>query len=95
MDNEKLLELRARVVENAKGVASSGEIDPGSKLTILLELSKSDPNPAELLNKAFEAAQIISTDNDKLNAYLDIIYEIDSQLSSLSSKDDVADNTST
>lgn len=77
---QELLELRKKIIEGARELAMSGDIAAETRLNVLLELSKDGGDPAAALNQAYDAAQIVGSDDDKLNAFLDILYEIDTHL---------------
>ena len=77
---KELLDLRQKIIESARQIAMSGDIAAETRLNVLLELSKDNGNPVDALSQAFNAAQGVASDDDKLNAYLDILYEIDSHL---------------
>ncbi len=80
MDRDELLKLREDIVAHARTLALEGGASPAERLDVIMGLVRSGDSSMELLNKAYEAAKELPEDADKLNAMLDIVYEIDSDL---------------
>lgn len=78
MNREELLELRNQIVAQTKVVAMEGSGPAEDRLPIVLELARG--GDAGLLRKAFELANSIGDEVEKLNALLDIIAVIDENL---------------
>lgn len=83
MDKNQLLELRSKIVEKTQQLAVNGQGSPAERLVILLDIIKSgDPTP-EVLNSAYELADSLEGDDEKLTALLDILYQVDAQLAAI------------
>lgn len=82
MNREELLRLRAEIIASARQLAIDGVGEPSDKLEVLMSLIRSGDTSQELLSRAYQTAQQLSQDSDKLSAFLDIVYEIDAELAS-------------
>ena len=80
MNREELLALREQVVASVKSLAIGANVPAEDKLTIILELARGDDSG--LLKEAFRVAGEITEESAKLNAMLDVIAAIDSNLAS-------------
>ena len=80
MNKEELLALREQVVASVKSLAIGANVPAEDKLPIILELARGDDS--ELLKEAFRVAGEITEESAKLNAMLDVIAAIDSNLAS-------------
>lgn len=80
MNREELLALREQVVGSVKSLAIGANVPAEDKLPIILELARGDDS--ELLKEAFRVAGEITEESAKLNAMLDVIAAIDSNLAS-------------
>lgn len=80
MNREELLALREQVVASVKSLAIGANVPAEDKLPIILELARGDDS--ELLKEAFRVAGEITEESAKLNAMLDVIAAIDSNLAS-------------
>ena len=75
--NNNILDLRQRVVDRAKELALHGNGSPQDRLQILMGLARSGRADYDVLSAAFELSNNLPSDDDKLSALLDILYEID------------------
>ena len=80
MSREELLALREQVVASVKSLAIGANVPAEDKLPIILELARG--NDSGLLKEAFKVAGEITEESAKLNAMLDVIAAIDSNLAS-------------
>lgn len=80
MNREELLALREQVVASVKSLAIGANVPAEDKLPIILELARGDDSG--LLKEAFRVAGEITEESAKLNAMLDVIAVIDSNLAS-------------
>lgn len=80
MNREELLALREQVVASVKSLAIGANVPAEDKLPIILELARGDD--LGLLKEAFKVAGEITEESAKLNAMLDVIAAIDSNLAS-------------
>lgn len=80
MNREELLSLREQVVASVKSLAIGANVPAEDKLPIILELARGDDSG--LLKEAFRVAGEITEESAKLNAMLDVIAAIDSNLAS-------------
>jgi hypothetical protein len=80
MNREELLALREQVVASVKSLAIGANVPAEDKLPIILELARGDDSG--LLKEAFRVAGEITEESAKLNAMLDVIAAIDSNLAS-------------
>lgn len=80
MNREELLALREQVVGSVKSLAIGANVPAEDKLPIILELARGDDSG--LLKEAFRVAGEITEESAKLNAMLDVIAAIDSNLAS-------------
>lgn len=80
MNREELLALREQVVASVKSLAIGANVPAEDKLPIILELARGDDSG--LLKEAFRVAGEITEEPAKLNAMLDVIAAIDSNLAS-------------
>jgi len=80
MNNSELLQLREQIVGKTRQLALSDEnTDPANRLEILMGLIRSGDTSKEVMQQASEIAEQLPED-DRLNAYLDLIYEIDARI---------------
>ena len=80
MNREELLALREQVVASVKSLAIGANVPAEDKLPIIRELARGDDSG--LLKEAFRVAGEITEESAKLNAMLDVIAAIDSNLAS-------------
>lgn len=80
MNREELLALREQVVASVKSLAIGANVPAEDKLPIILELARGDDSG--LLKEAFRVAGEVTEESAKLNAMLDVIAAIDSNLAS-------------
>ena len=85
MNKEELLQLRQQIVDQTKRLALESDANPEEKLQVLMGLVKSGDASTEVMHKAYETAQQLPQDADKMDAFLDLIYEIDARLADESS----------
>lgn len=78
MNREELLALREQVVGSVKSLAIGANVPAEDKLPIILELARG--GDSGLLKEAFKIAGEITEESMKLNAMLDVIAAIDSNL---------------
>jgi hypothetical protein len=81
MQKEQLLELRRKIVQSTQEIALRGEGSPAERLQVLLSIVRNGDASIEVLSKAYELAQASDSDDDKLAALLDVLYEVDAKLS--------------
>ena len=81
MDKNQLLELREKIVQRTQQLALTSEAPAVDRLQVLLGIVRSGGANSEILSKAYELTESIETDEAKLSALLDLLYEIDEQLS--------------
>lgn len=77
MNSQELLELRRQVAENIQKIALNGSGSPEMRLHVMLEMMRSDDVSIDIMKKAYETAQQIQDQDEKMNSMLDILYEID------------------
>ena len=75
--NNNLLELRQKVVNRAKELALNGDGSAQDRLQILMGIARSGNADYDVLSAAFDLSNSLPSDDDKLSALLDILYEID------------------
>jgi len=80
MQKEQLLELRNKIVQSTQDIALRGEGSATERLQVLLNIVRSGGASLEVLSKAYELAQSLEGDDDKLSALLDVLYEVDAKL---------------
>lgn len=82
MGKEELLKLREEIAGHVRGLALATDDDgnPEAKLEILMNIIRSGDSSRDLLYGAFETAQKLPENSSKLNALLDLMYEIDAEL---------------
>lgn len=81
MQKEQLLELRNKIIQSTQEIAMRGEGSPAERLQVLLGVVRDGDASIEILTKAYELAQSTGSDDDKLTALLDVLYEVDAKLS--------------
>lgn len=83
MEEQKneLLELRSQIVAITQQLALSGTGSPETRLQILLEIIRSGESTTETYKSAFEIMQQLTNDDEKMNSMLDLLFEIDKDLS--------------
>lgn len=81
MNKDELLKLREQIINNTRQLALDNEdADPVARLEVLMGLIRSGDTSAEVMHRAYEVAAKLSEDSSKLDAFLDLVYEIDVQL---------------
>lgn len=80
MNRDELLKLRGEVVSSARTLALESQADPRDKLDVIMSLIRSGDKTPDLMYQSYEIAKQLGSDEQKLNAMLDIIYEIDTEL---------------
>lgn len=80
MNQEELLQLRQKIVDQIKVLAMEGDAQPSDKLQVLMGLIRSGDSSPDVMVKAYEISQQLDGDPLKLDAMLDLIYEIDARL---------------
>ena len=83
MQKDQLLELRSKIVQSTQKLALEGDGSATDRLQILMGIVRDGAATTEILARAYELIQLIETDDDKLTALLDLLYEVDAQLSAL------------
>lgn len=78
---DELLALRSQIVAQTNQLALGGTGSPDSRLQILLETIRSGEATVDMYRSAYEIMQNFSNDDDKMNAMLDLLFEIDKDLS--------------
>lgn len=82
MNRDDLLQLREQIVSKTRQLALDNEsTDPASRLELIMGLIRSGDVSKDLMQQAYEIAQQLPADSGRLEAFLDLIYEIDAQLS--------------
>lgn len=81
MNRDELLQLREKIVGQTREIVLRDDGDPASKLEVLMSLIASGDVSAEVMNSAYVTAQQLPEDANRLDAFLDLIYEIDVHLS--------------
>jgi hypothetical protein len=92
MQKEQLLELRSKIVQSTQEIALRGEGSPAERLQVLLSIVRNGDASIEVLSKAYELAQASDSDDDKLAALLDVLYEVDAKLSAEPGESSTVDN---
>lgn len=77
MDNNTLLGLRQQIVEGAQQLALAGTGAPYNRLQVLLEIIRSGTATQDAIETAFRLTKELDDDESKLNATLDLLYEVD------------------
>lgn len=95
MQKEELLKLRQKIVESAQQLALNGNGSTEDRLNILVDVISSGNVTTEVANKAFELAQMLDDDDQKLSAFMDIIYGVDQNIARSANRDAEAQQTST
>lgn len=90
MNKEELLGLREQIVEQTKKLALESDADSNSRFEVLINLVRAGDASMDIVQKTYEVAQTLDDDSAKLDAYLEIIYAIDGQLSNDDSEQAVA-----
>lgn len=76
MNRDELLQLRKDTVDKTRQLALKGVDDPTSRLQVLMGLVRSGDASKDMMNQIAEVIEQIP-DEEKLDAYLEFIYEID------------------
>lgn len=76
----KLTALRDKVMENVSPLADNENLSPEQRFTLLMSTA-SYQNDEAMLEKAFEAAQQIEAEDAKTAALLDLLDEVELQIS--------------
>lgn len=80
MNKDELLQLREQIVGKTRQLALDDDnTDPASRLEVLMGLIRSGDTSKELMQQAAEITEQLPEDG-RLDAYLDLIYEIDARL---------------
>jgi len=80
MNKDELLQLREQIVGKTRQLALDDDsTDPVSRLEVLMGLIRSGDTSKEVMQQASEIAEQLPEDG-RLDAYLDLIYEIDARL---------------
>lgn len=79
MNKDELLKLRKQLVDKTRQTALSGADGPAESMAILMGLIRSGDTSSDIMNKAAMLAEQLP-EEDRVDAYLDLIYEIDAQL---------------
>lgn len=93
MQKEQLLELRDKILRSTQEIALRGEGSPAERLQVLMSIIRSGNASIEVLAKAYELVQSTGSDDDKMTALLDVLYEVDAMLAAGDDGQDAADNT--
>lgn len=80
MQKDQLLELRNKIVQSTREIALKGEGSPAERLQVLMSIIRDGDADVEVLSGAFELAESMQGDEDKLTAMLDLLYEVDVKL---------------
>jgi len=80
MQRDQLLELRNKIVHSTQEIALKGTGSPVERLQVLMSIIHDGDASTEVLTRAFELAQSIEGDDDKLTSLLDLLYAIDVKL---------------
>ena len=80
MQRDQLLELRNKIVHSTQEIALKGTGSPVERLQVLMSIIHDGEASTEVLTRAFELAQSIEGDDDKLTSLLDLLYAIDVKL---------------
>lgn len=83
MDKEKLLELRSKIVEKTQQLAVNGQGSPEERLQVLFNIIQSGGASLEVLSSAYELIESLNSDDEKLTALLDVLYEVDARISEI------------
>lgn len=94
VSKEELLRLRQEVVSHAERLALEGNGLPEDRLRILIDIMSTSRVSRQTIQKATEIADLLDDDNQKLSAYMDIIYGIDQGLARFDAQEDVSQNSS-
>ena len=81
MQKDQLLELRRKIVQTAQDIALHGEGTPEERLQVLLDVVRSGDASIDVLTKVYELSGEIESDDEKLTALLDLLYEVDVKIS--------------
>lgn len=80
MQRDQLLELRNKIVHSTQEIALKGSGSPVDRLQVLMSLIHDGNANIEVMTRAFELAQSMEGDDDKLTSLLDLLYAIDVKL---------------
>ena len=81
MQKQQLLELRGKIVKRAQAIVLDGTGSTEERFQVLMNIIRSGDADFDILTKTYELAETIENDDAKLSALLDILFEIDAQLS--------------
>lgn len=87
MHKDELLGLRKQIIESAQNIALNGSGSLSERLEILLGVIRSGDADINLLTKTFEIIQQLETDDDRLSGLLDLLYEVDADISKIETKE--------
>ncbi len=79
--NNELLELRAKVVDQMQKLALGSSGDAETRLQLLMEMARAGKATTEVYHAVYEIVSQIPNDDDKMNAMLDLLYELDRAVS--------------
>jgi len=85
-NKNELIELRSQIVARTKLLALDGTGTPESRLQILLEVIRSGESTLDIYKTTFGIIQQLSNDDEKLDAMLDLVFEIDKDLAAKKSE---------
>lgn len=91
-EKNELLELRAQIVAQTKKVALEGSGSPEARLQVLMEVIRAGESTVDTYKATYDISQQLSGDDDKMNAMLDLLFEIDKDLAVEESKDQQTSN---
>ena len=80
MNKEELLNLRETIIGQVRSLVLQGSSDPATKLDVLMGLIASGDISRDVIQGAYDTAQSLTDDSDKLNAMLDLVDAIDLKL---------------
>ena len=76
MDQDQLLNLRAKIVDSALDLILKGTGEPSERFTFLLSIIRTGRSDKALLTKAYELASSIEDEDTRLSALLDLLDEV-------------------
>ena len=81
MNRDELLALREQIVDTTRQLALDGNASTEDKIDILIGLIHSGDSSPELFHRAYETASSLESDDKKMDAMLDLLYEVDARIS--------------
>lgn len=88
MNTQELLQFRETIVGQTRALVLQGNGDPAVKLEILMGLIASGDTSRDVVQGAYDTAQLLSDDSKKLNAMLDLVDAIDVELARSESREE-------